>query len=484
MKPQTVEGYTPLALYIAGEWTQGSGTGGEAVLDPALGSEIGWLPHATSVELDAALASADRGFAVWRKSSPQQRCKVLGAAAALLRERGAKIARICALEEGKTIGEAMWEINFTADRIEWLGEEAKRLTGTVLPKGFFGDERRLVPEPVGPVLAMSPWNLPIMMPGSKIACALAAGCSVIVKPSEETPGTGVELVRCFVDAGVPANVINLVYGAPAEVSTRLIESPVIRKVSFTGPLAVGKLLYRQCADGMKKMTMELGGHAPVIVFDDVDVDAVVAKTVQSKFSNAGQMCIAPTRFYVHDRIADAFAERFTAASAALKVGNGLDKETQMGPLANARRVDGTEAMIADALDRGAKLRTGGKRIGNTGFFFEPTVLSDVPNEARPMWDEPFGPIAMINRWDNLENVIAEANRLPFALGAYAFTRSQKNAQIMTEEIETGMIAINMAHVGGYDAPFGGIKESGIGRESGAEGLREYLDNKLVTQMNL
>ena len=474
--------YTPLDLYIGGEWRQGSGGRGEDVINPATGETIGRLPHASAEDLDAALASAESGFQVWRKTSPADRSRIIRKAAELMRENASTIARVCVMEEGKPFGQAMWEVMFTAERMEWVAEEAKRVYGQVLPVGAHGERRSIIYEPVGPSIGLSPWNLPIMMPGTKIAFALAAGCSMIVKPAEETPGTGVLIVKMFEQAGLPKGVLNLVYGAPAQVSSQLIASPITRKVSFTGSVPVGKLLYRQCADTLKKCTLELGGHSPVVVFDDVDVDKVTSIGVMGKYSNAGQMCVAPTRFFVHERIADSFIERFTEKSKALRIGNGLDSSTEMGPMANPRRIEAMEQLVADARDKGANITTGGNRIGNQGYFWEPTVLADVPGSARMMTEEPFGPVAIINRWSNIDDVVAESNALPFGLGSYVYTRSQKWAAEMTDRLEAGMIGINTAHVGGVDAPFGGIKESGLGREAGQEGLKEYLESKIVTQV--
>ena len=472
--------YEKLELYIDGEWTSGTSGKAEDVINPATQEVLGVLPHASIADLDRALDAAKRGFETWRRMQAGERAKILKKAAELMRANAARIGRICTLEEGKVLGESIWEVMFTAERLEWLAEEGKRNNGHVLPPTPFGDQRMIVYEPVGPALGMSPWNMPCMMPFSKVANALAAGCSMILKPAEETPGTAVAIVRLFEEAGVPAGVLNLVFGVPGEVSSHLIASPIIKKVSFTGSVPVGKLLYGQCAPGMKKMTFELGGHSPVVIFDDADIDQAIAKTVPAKYSNAGQLCISPTRFYVHDAIADKFTEAFTARARALKVGNGLEDGVEMGPMANNRRMEAMETLISDARDKGAKVLTGGNRIGNRGFFYEPTVLADVPANARAMNEEPFGPVALINRWNDLDEVIEQSNALPFGLASYAFTRSQANARRIGEALEAGLIGINTAHVGGPDMPFGGVKESGVGRESGQEGLKEYYVSKILS----
>ncbi len=474
--------YEPLQLYIDGKWTDGTSGRSEPVINPATEEVLGYLPHASPEDLDNALRSAAIGFERWRLTLPAQRARILATAAELIRANAERMAAICVMEEGKTLNEARTEIAVSAERVEWLGEQTKRITGEVLPPSPHGALQKVLYEPVGVVLGLAPWNNPALMPVSKIAHALAAGCSIIIKPAEETPGTAVAMTRLFEQAGVPPGVINLVFGNPAQISSHLIASPVVRKVSFTGSGPVGKLLYQQCADGMKKITMELGGHAPVIVFDDVEVDQVASLAAMGKFRNCGQVCVSPTRFYVHERIADQFTTRFTDVARQLKVGNGLDASVQMGPLSSARRLQAMESFTTDAQLRGAKILTGGKRMPGRGFYWEPTVVSDPSNATKLMNEEPFGPIAAINRWSSFEQVIQEANRLPFGLAAYAFTRSQKRAAEVKEALQVGMVSINTPILGGADIPFGGVKASGIGREGGEEGLREFLVSKIVTHM--
>ena len=388
------------------------------------------------------------------------------------------------MEQGKPIAESTGETNIAADVTDWFAEEARRAYGRVIPARAGNVLSIVVREPVGPVAAFTPWNFPINQAVRKVAAALAAGCSIIVKGPEETPASCMEFVRCYADAGLPAGVVNLVFGVPSEVSEYLIPHPAIRKISFTGSTAVGKHLAALAGTHMKRATMELGGHAPAIVFGDADIDAAVKILSANKFRNAGQVCVAPTRFLVHDSVYEPFVEKFTAVAKGMKVGDGLDASTQMGPLASSRRVDAMEAFVADAKSHGATVRTGGNRIGNAGFFFEPTVMTDVPKSARLMNEEPFGPIAPIARFTSYDEVIAEANRLPYGLAAYAYTRSGKTAAALGADIESGMVSINHHGIALPETPFGGMKESGYGSEGGVEGLDAYLATKFVTQASV
>jgi succinate-semialdehyde dehydrogenase/glutarate-semialdehyde dehydrogenase len=474
------EGYESLKLLIDGEWIEGSEGKGEEVINPATEEVLGFLPHASTADLGRALAAAQRGFEVWRRTDPAERGRLLKRVGALIREEVPRLARIMTLEQGKPLREARDEIAGTADLLDWLGEEAMRIYGRVLPRADGGAVQAVSYEPIGVVLGLSPWNFPNILPAGKIGHALAAGCSIIVKPAEETPGSAIALAKLFERAGLPAGVLNVVFGVPAEVSSYLIASPIVRKVAFTGSVPVGKHLYELCAKGMKKVTLELGGHAPVIVFDDADVDAAARITAESKFANAGQVCVSPSRFYVHDRVADRFATRFTEIAQSLRVDNGLADGVDMGPMANARRIQAMDELVADATAHGARVTTGGTRIGNRGYFFAPTVLSDVPAEARMMQVEPFGPLAPIRRWVDFDAVVAEANGLPYGLTAYAFTASQRRADEAAEALEAGMVGVNTMSVAGHVVPFGGVKDSGIGRVGGAEGLQEYLVTKTVS----
>ncbi|MDE2577370.1 MAG: NAD-dependent succinate-semialdehyde dehydrogenase [Hyphomicrobiales bacterium] len=476
--------YPQVKMYIDGQWVDGSEGKSEPVLNPATGQPIGSVPHASRADLDRALESARKGFETWRKTSADTRYKTLRKAADIIRSRAADIGKIMTLEQGKPAVEGAGEAMLAGDIMDWCGEEARRAYGRVIPPRAGNVAQLVIKEPVGPVAAFTPWNFPINQAVRKISPALAAGCSIIVKGPEETPASCMELVRAYADAGVPPGVVNLVFGVPAEVSAYLIPHPVIRKISFTGSTPVGKHLAAMAGQHMKRMTMELGGHAPAIVFDDADVDAAVKILASNKFRNAGQVCVAPTRFMVQDAVYDTFVEKFTAFAKALKVGDGLQKDTRMGPLANMRRVEAMETLTADAVQRGATVRTGGKRIGNEGFFFEPTVLTDVPQEARIMSEEPFGPIAPIARFSSYDDVIKEANRLPFGLAAYAYTRSAKTAASLGADVESGMVSINHHGLALPEVPFGGIKDSGQGSEGGLEILEAYLTPKFVTQANI
>jgi succinate-semialdehyde dehydrogenase/glutarate-semialdehyde dehydrogenase len=412
------------------------------------------------------------------------RSKIMRKAADLLRQRADAIAPLMTMEQGKPLAEAKGETLAGADVIDWFAEEARRAYGRVIPARAEGIYQLVVKEPVGPVAAFTPWNFPINQVVRKLSAALAAGCSIIVKAPEETPASPAELIRCFADAGVPAGVINLVYGVPAEISEYLIPHPVIRKVSFTGSTAVGKQLAALAGAHMKRVTMELGGHAPSIVFDDADVDLASKLLAANKHRNAGQVCIAPTRFLVQEKVYDDFVDRFTAYAKAVKVGDGLANETRMGPMANPRRIAAMEGFIADAVQKGARLRTGGHRIGNKGNFFEPTVLTDVPKDARVMNEEPFGPLAVIVPFASLDEVVEEANRLPYGLAAYAYTRSARTATAIATSVETGMISINHHGLALPEVPFGGVKDSGYGSEGGSEAIEAYLNTKFVSQAGL
>jgi succinate-semialdehyde dehydrogenase/glutarate-semialdehyde dehydrogenase len=471
--------YPDLYLWIGGKKISAQGRDHTEVLNPATGKLLGQMPHATEADLAAALESSSRAFKMWRSTQAWDRAAVLSRAAALMRERTQAFARAASLEVGKPIGEAAWEVTFTADNLEWHGEEAKRIYGRVIESRLPHGRALVTREPVGPVAAFAPWNLPVLLTARKIAAAIAAGCSIIMKPSEETPGTCIMLAELFADAGLPAGVLNVVLGDPAFISRTLIGSSIIRKVSFTGPTHVGKLLAELAAQHVIPVTMELGGHAPVIICDDADVDAAVSQALPNKFLNAGASCVSPSRFFVQDGVYDEFVTKFAAGSKALKVGDPLADGTQMGPLANARRLDAMELLIKDAVDRGARLVTGGKRIGNEGYFFEPTVLADVTDEARIMNEEPFGPVAALSRFNDLDTAIARANRLPFGLGAYAFTGSIAQAHKLADEIESGMIGINTFAIAAAETPFGGVKQSGYGSEAGAEAIDSYLVTKFV-----
>ena len=472
--------YTDLALYIDGEWLNGEGRKGEDVINPATGKSLARLPHASPADLDRALAAAQKGLATWRATHPADRAKILRKAANLVRERADAIGRILTQEQGKVFAEAKGEVIVTADIIEWLAEEGRRSYGRIVP-GRKGMRQLVVQEPVGVVTAFTPWNFPTLTPARKIGAALAAGCSIIIKASEETPGAAVELVRCFADAGAPQGVINLVFGVPSEVSEHLIASDTVRKISFTGSIPVGKHLAGLAAKGMKRATMELGGHSPVVVFGDADPEKTADTIAAFKYRNAGQVCISPTRFYVQEPVYDRFLARFTEYAKAIKLGDGLEKESTMGPLANARRLDAMESFVQDAQSRGGKVVTGGKRHGNQGFFYEPTVITGVPDDSKIMTEEPFGPLAPIVTFKSFDEVVERANSLQYGLAAYAFTASAQTATMIGDALESGMVGVNSVAISTPETPFGGVKESGYGHEGGIEGLEAYTNKKFIAQ---
>ncbi|SIQ51794.1 NAD-dependent succinate-semialdehyde dehydrogenase [Bosea sp. TND4EK4] len=472
--------YRDTDLFIDGVWRNGS-QDRLPVLDPATEETIGALAHAGIDDLDEALAAAAKGFKLWRDVGAFDRSKLMRKAAGILRERAEQVAYLMTREQGKPLVEARLETLGAADTIEWFAEEARRGYGRIVPARATNVTQLVIHEPVGPVAAFTPWNFPLNQAVRKVSAALAAGCSVILKGPEETPASCAELVRAFADAGLPAGVLNLVYGVPATISGHLIPHPVIRKISFTGSTPVGKKLAALAGEHMKRVTMELGGHAPALVFDDADVALAVRVLSGAKFRNAGQVCVAPTRFLVADGVYDDFLDGFVKAAKAVKVGNGLEDGVTMGPLANRRRVEAMEALTADALERGAKVETGGERIGNRGYFFQPTVLTGVPLDARIANDEPFGPVALISRVGSYDEAITEANRLPFGLASYAYTRSAKTMADLGRDIEAGMLSINHHGLALPELPFGGIKDSGYGSEGGTEAMDAYVNTKLVTQ---
>jgi succinate-semialdehyde dehydrogenase / glutarate-semialdehyde dehydrogenase len=473
--------YTDLALYIDGKWENGNGRKGEEVLNPATGKPLAHLPHATKADLDEALEAAKKGFSVWRATPAYDRAKIMRKAADLMRERHDAISKILVQEQGKVYVEARAEVITSADIIDWYAEEGRRSYGRVVPGRVKGTRQLVLTEPVGIVAAFTPWNFPVLTPARKIGGALAAGCALILKASEETPGACVELVRCFVDAGLPAGVLNLVFGVPAEVSEHLLAKDAVRKISFTGSIPVGKHLAALAAKGMKRTTMELGGHSPVVVFADADPEKAADTIAAFKYRNAGQVCISPTRFYVQEGVYKKFLTRFTEYAGALKLGDGLEKGVTMGPMANARRIDAMESFVADAKNRGGTVVTGGKRRGNQGFFYEPTIVTEVPDDSMVMTQEPFGPIAPIVTFKSFDEVVERANSLPFGLAAYAFTTSNTTAAAIGDAIESGMVGVNSIAVSTPETPFGGVKESGHGSEGGIEGLGAYLNTKFISQ---
>jgi succinate-semialdehyde dehydrogenase / glutarate-semialdehyde dehydrogenase len=470
--------YPTLHMLIDGEQVSGGSRRTHTVFNPATGEAIGELPLADPADLDRALAAAQRGFAKWRDTPANQRAAVLQGAATLMLERREEIARIATMEQGKPLSETRIEVMMNVGLFNFYAGECQRIYGRQLVRPA-GMRSSVTYEPVGPVAAFAPWNFPIGNPGRKLGAPIAAGCSVIMKSAEETPASALAVLQCLYDAGLPGDVAQAVFGVPDEVSRHLLASPVIRKLSFTGSTVVGKHLMKLAADNMLRTTMELGGHGPVLVFDDVDVDKVLDTMVGAKYRNAGQVCVSPTRFIVQDKVFEQFRDGFAERAKAIKVGDGLADGTQMGPMANPRRPDAMERMIGDAVAKGAKLHCGGERLGNQGFFYAPSVLSDVPLDAEIMNEEPFGPVALINRYSAEADMIAEANRLPYGLASYSWTQDSARQKRLAREVETGMFCVNTTTLGGPDTPFGGVKWSGHGSEDGPEGVMACMVLKTV-----
>ena len=477
--------YPDTHLFLNGEWREAAAKESLEIINPATEEVIGKVSHARKEDLDIALNAAENAFNSWKNVSAYERSKILRKAADIVRSKADQIATLMTMEQGKPLIEAKMETMGAADSIDWFAEEGRRAYGRIIPsRAPQGVYQFVFKEPVGVVAAFTPWNFPLNQVVKKVAAAFAAGCTAIVKGPEETPASVAELIKAFDEAGMPKGSINLVYGIPAEISEYLIAHPIVRKVTFTGSTAVGKLLASQAGTHMKRVTMELGGHSPAIVCEDADVKAAVKILSANKFRNAGQVCISPTRFLVHDSVYEEFVDGFVKQAEALNVGNGLDEGVKMGPLAHDRRLTAIEGFVADAVENGAKVLTGGKRKGNKGYFFEPTVMTNVSNEARIMNEEPFGPLAPINSFSSIDEVVEESNRLNYGLAAYAYTNSAKTAQDLGQSIESGQVSINHHGLGLVDTPFGGVKDSGYGSEGGPEGLDAYMTTKLVSQTGL
>jgi len=476
--------YPHTQLLIAGQWQDAADGRTIAVHNPANGAEIGRVAHAGVADLDQALAAAQKGFETWRDIPAIERGRIMRRAAALMRERADAIASVLTAEQGKPLAEARIEAMSAADIIEWFADEGMRVYGRVVPSRNLAVRQLVVKDPVGPVAAFTPWNFPINQAVRKISAALATGCSIIVKAPEETPAAPAALVQAFLDAGLPPGVIGLVFGNPTEISAYLIAHPIIRKVTFTGSTPVGKQLAALAGKHMKRVTMELGGHAPVIVAEDADVALAVRAAGGAKFRNAGQVCISPTRFLVHHSLRDEFATALATHAQGLKVGHGNAEGTQMGPLANSRRLAAMAELTKDAVEQGASVIAGGERISDAGNFFAPTVLMDVPLNARVFNEEPFGPVAAIRTFTHLEEAISEANRLPYGLAGYAFTGSLRSAHLLAQRLELGMLWINQPAAPWPEMPFGGLKDSGYGSEGGPEALDAYLNVRSVSIMNV
>jgi len=470
--------YPSLHMIIDGEKVSGDGRRTFDVVNPVTGETLAELPLAEAADLDRALEVAQKGFRIWRKSTPQERAHVLQGAARLMLERADDLARIATMEQGKPFHEAKIELMMNVGLFNFYAGECSRIYGRELVRAE-GTRSTVRWEPVGPVAAFAPWNFPLGNPGRKLGAPIAAGCSVILKSAEETPASALGVLQCLLDAGLPKEVAQAVFGVPDEVSTHLLGSPVIRKLSFTGSTVVGKHLARLATENMQRTTMELGGHGPVLVFNDADVDKALQNCVGGKYRNAGQVCVSPTRFIVQEDVFEKFRDGFIAGAKAQVVGDGLAEGTTMGPMANPRRPEAIDKFIANAVKKGAKLGTGGKRIGNQGFFFEPSVISEVPLDADIMNEEPFGPVAIINPYRSEEDMIAEANRLPYGLAAYSWTNDVYRQRRLADQLEAGMVGVNTHMIGGADAPFGGVKWSGHGSEDGPEGVKACMVLKAV-----
>lgn len=480
----TEAGYTEdLCLYINGQFEKGGGRKEQEVINPATGAVVARLPHATRADLDRALQSAQRAFESWRHSSPVERARVLREVGTMSRQRARAIGRNITLEMGKPLADAVGEVAYCADHCDWHAEECRRIYGRVIPPRQPNVRQLVLREPVGVCAAFTPWNFPYNQAIRKISAAIGAGCTIIIKGPEDAPSAIVAIARMFQEAGLPPGVLNVVWGVPSEVSRYLIESPIVRKISFTGSVTVGKQLASLAGAHMKRVTMELGGHAPVVVFDDIDVERVADALAAFKFRNAGQVCVSPTRLYIQQNAYERFVARFIAKTLTIKVGDGLGQGVEMGPLAHARRVPAMERFIDDANRRGARVETGGARLSGPGNFFAPTVVTGAADDSLLMTDEPFGPVATCVPFRDLTEVLRRANSLPYGLAAYAFTGSTKNALAIQNGIETGILCINHFGLGLAETPFGGVKDSGIGSEGGFETFDGYLNTKFVTEMD-
>lgn len=470
--------YPKVQLLIDGQWRDAPG---QPIISPADETEIGAVPSATPRDLDDALLAAQGGFQVWKRTSPARRAEVIQHATELLRERIDVIAPVIAMEQGKTLAQARAEVLRSCDLLAWDANEGKRLYGRVIPAEP-GMLHTVIRQPLGVIAAFTPWNFPMSSPARKVGGALASGCSIILKPAEETPAGAVMLATALMDAGLPPGVLNLVYGDPAQISEHLISSPVVRGITFTGSTPVGKHVAGLAARFMKPAIMELGGHAPVVVSDDIDVDTVALACVKGKLNNAGQVCVAPTRYFVHRSVYDEFVSAFERHGKTIRVGHPLESGSDIGPLTSHRRLKAIESLVQNAVEEGARLICGGERLPGVGYMFPFTILADVPDSARIMHEEPFGPVCLVTPFDSLDEAISKANALPYGLAGYAFTRSAATAYRLAHEMEVGNLAINHFVSAVSETPFGGVKESGYGREGGVEGLECYTTVKSISHL--
>lgn len=471
--------YPRIGLLIDGAWIYDREPSAE-VLNPSDDSVLGTIPRATPADLERVLAAAQKGFETWRATPLSKRCAILTRAATLLRARKDEIARVLTLEQGKPVADSRNEVERAATYIDWDVPQSQRLYSRVLPQD--GDMRQTVlREPAGVVAAFTPWNVPISSPGRKVSGALAAGCSIILKPAQETPATACLYAQCFLDAGVPPGVLNIVFGKSSEISSTLIASPIVRMVTLTGSVPVGKQLSVLAAQSMIPVLMELGGHAPVIVGGSVDPVNVAGLALTGKFRMAGQLCVSPTRFLVDRKVYAPFVDEFARLAGNIKVGDGFAADTEMGPVINGKQMALLSHLVEEAVTRGARVAAGGKRIGNRGNFFAPTVLADVPLDAEAMHEEPFGPLALCTPVDGLDEALRIANSLPVGLAGYGFTNDAEEAERIMRDLESGVVSINHFSTPAADAPFGGVKDSGIGKEGGEESLDLYTRSRTIMQ---
>lgn len=471
--------YNKFGQFIDGKWQQSEKKETYDVINPATEEVIGKASKASPKDVDKALNSAAKGFEVWKKTSPWKRSYIIRNIADLMRKRSDELAKWLTLEVGKPLSEGKQEVGGAADIFEWNAEETKRIYGQTVESRFENTRVHVYYQPVGVVAALVPWNFPIVLASRKISTALAAGCSVICKPDVITPGSVMEMMDIIKEAGVPPGVVNLLSGDPASISSQLISSDIVKKVSITGSTRVGKLILKQAAEKVQRVTMELSGHSPFIVFDDVDIQKVTDMAIAAKFRNNGQVCISPSRFYIHENKKDEFAKSFVEKTKKLKIGNGLDSSVQLGPMTTKKRLDELEELVEITKKEGAKVLCGGKRPSgfNKGYFYEPTVFDNVKDNFTIMKQEPFGPLVPITTFKNYEEVIERANKHELGLASYVFTNSMEKAHRTSELMETGVVAVNTPVVAVAEAPFGGIKQTGYGREGGSMGIKDYLNVK-------
>ena len=471
--------YEKFGQYIDGKWLESSSGETYNVINPATEEIIGKVSKANSSDVQKALKSAEKGLVVWRNTPPWERAKIIRKISELIRSRVNVLSKWLTLEVGKPLSEGPGEVNGAADIFEWNSEETKRIFGEINQSRFNNTRIHIIYQPVGVVAALVPWNFPIVLAARKISTALAAGCSVIVKPDVITPGCVMEIVDICREAGVPPGVVNLLSGDPAQISSELIASDIVKKISITGSTRVGKLILKQAAEKVQRVTMELSGHSPFIVFEDVDLNKVADMAITAKFRNNGQVCISPNRFYIHENKKDEFASLMVEKTKKLKIGNGMNKDTSLGPLCTKERLEGVEKLVETTKKEGGKVLLGGKRAANfnKGYFFEPTIFDEIKENFTVMKEEPFGPIVPILSFKNFDEVIKRANDNDLGLCSYVYTTDLKKANQASELLETGCVAVNTPVVAVAEAPFGGIKQTGYGREGGSMAIKDYLNIK-------